>query len=186
MSLLVVLRPSASVLPHPLQFLSLPLCHFIPVIRLLLRSALPRAHLCVYLRVRVIGCAPKLHKSGILRKLKRDLMLFVWQMENEEYAGAEKQILSITSVSVGDRGQGRDSNIKSAWERGTASCGGSVHKVPPPPYDQCICVCRHVCTHRSDEHAPCRLRHKCASAHLCMRASRDTETDATTHAQSGL
>lgn len=182
-SLLVVCLYPPPPTPH---FLSLPLCHFIPVIRLLLRSALLRAYLCVYLRVRVIGCAPKLHKSGILRKLKRDLTVL---MENEEHAGAEKQILSITSVSMCRR-QGprtRQQYKEHVRERrGTVSCGGFGHKVPPPPYGRYICVCRHSCTHRSGKHAPCRLRYKCASAHLRMCASCDTKTDATTHAQSGL
>lgn len=110
-------------------------------------------------------------------------------MENEEYAGAEKQILSITSVSMCRRQgpktrQQYKEHVRAG--RGTVSCGGFGRKVPPPPYDRCICVCKHACTHRSGKHAPCRLWRKCASVHLRMRASHDTETDATTHAQSGL
>lgn len=42
---------------------------------------------CVY-ACNATGCEPKLYKSSILRKLKRDLMVFVWQMENEVHAGA--------------------------------------------------------------------------------------------------
>lgn len=36
--------------------------------------------MCVFVCLCLIGCALKLYKSSILRKLKRDLTVFVWQM----------------------------------------------------------------------------------------------------------